>query len=74
MLTQTIRYALCITEHLDIRFLEVICDDGHVIIRGAVPSVGVSQRGENIVKQITGVISVQNQLNIVLKNIPKRFE
>ena len=74
MLTQTIRYALCITEHLDIRFLEVICDNGHVIIRGAVPSVGVSQRAENIVKQMTGVISVQNQLNIVLKNIPQRFE
>lgn len=74
ILTQSIRYALCITAHLDIRFLEVICDDGEVIIRGAVPSLGVSQRAENIVKQIPGVTSVKNQLNVVLKNIPKRFE
>lgn len=74
LLCQSVKYSLSIAEHLDIRFLQVICDNGNITLRGAVSSPGVAMRAVDIARKTDGVTEVQNQLNVILQNIPRRFE
>lgn len=74
LLKQLICHTILTTDSLSIRCLEIDCRDGHVVLHGLVPSRGMSERVESIVRKVNGVLSVQNQLKVVLKDIPKRRE
>lgn len=71
---QLIKHALLCQVELQIRFPEVECyADGKVCLHGSVPSTAAKQRAEEIIKTIPGVTAVDNQLTVVLNEIPARM-
>lgn len=74
LLAQSIRYAINVEQGLSVSFLKIECDDGAVSISGAVSSRGISDRVQELVEKIDGVRSVENNLEVVLHDIPMRLQ
>lgn len=71
---QFIKHALFCASELQIRFPEVeYSADGTVTLHGSVPSGAAKIRAEEIVMSIPGVTAVNNELAIVLNEIPSRI-
>ncbi len=71
-LARQVGEAIVLKERLDIRFLEIDCDDGCVILRGLAMSPSVHNRAERIVSKLSGVRVVENNLKIITHAIPRR--
>ncbi len=73
LLEQRVRYTLRIVERLNIQFLEVVCTEGEVELRGCVPSQSMAQRIERLVRALDGVKTLRNRLTVVLAEPPHRL-
>ena len=73
IISRTISYRILKQECLQVRFLLVDVDGGRVVLRGMAMSDVVSQRATEIAEQVKGVVSVDNQLKIMTKPIPRRL-
>ena len=72
--SQLIKHALCAVQDLQLRFPEVFCDEsGTVTLRGSVPSAAAGRRAEELVAQMPGVNAVNNELTVVLHDVPNRI-
>ena len=72
--TQIIKHTLFAIPELQLQYPEVICDEhGNVTIRGNVPSSAAARRAADIVSGIPDVSTVNNELNVVLNDIPNRL-
>ena len=71
--TQIIKHALFAIPELQVQYPKVICDEhGNATIRGNVPS-SAARRAADIVSGIPDVSTVNNELNVVLNDIPNRL-
>ena len=73
IISRTISYRILKQECLQVRFLLVDVDGGNVVLKGMAMSEVVSQRAMEIAEQVKGVVSVDNQLKIMTKPIPRRL-
>ena len=54
--------------------IHILVDDNHVILSGTVEKEGQKVRAENIVSQIEGVLTVENQVLVKVTSIPTSDE
>lgn len=73
IISRTISYRILKQECLQVRFLLVDVDGGNVVLKGMAMSEVISQRAMEIAEQVKGVVSVDNQLKIMTKPIPRRL-
>lgn len=72
--SQIIKHALAAIPELQLVYPEVIFDEsGTVTLRGNVPSQAASRRAEEIVRGMPQVDAVNNELKVILKDIPNRL-
>ena len=72
--TQIIKHTLFAVPELQLIYPDVICDEsGTVTLRGNVPSAAAARRASEVVANIPGVTAVNNELVVVLKDIPNRL-
>ncbi|MBE6388785.1 MAG: cytidylate kinase-like family protein [Lentisphaerae bacterium] len=71
---QVIRQRLCAMPEFQLRFPEVIVDESDTVtLRGDISSAAAARRAVEIVKALPGVSAVNNELNVVIKDIPGRL-
>ena len=73
VISRTISFRILKQECLQVRFLLVDVNSGRVVLKGMAMSDVVSQRATEIAEQVKGVVSVDNQLKIMTKPIPRRL-
>jgi hypothetical protein len=72
---QIIKHTLFGVKDLQLRFPEVVCDaDGVVTLHGTVPSAAASRHAEEIVAKLPEVRAVNNELTVVMRDIPNRIQ
>lgn len=75
LVVQSARCAIFLSaETLEFRYLSIECEDGNVVLRGSTPTRGMAERIKNIVKEVEGVRRVENLMEAVFNEIPKRIE
>ena len=71
---QIIKQTLCAAPELQLHFAEVMVDEsGTVTLRGNVASSSAARRAEEIVAAMPEVSAVNNELVVVLQDIPNRL-
>ena len=72
--TQIIKHTLFAVPELQLRYPDIFCDEsGTVTLRGNVPSSAAARRAVEVVKQLPGVTAVNNELKVILNDIPSRL-
>lgn len=72
--TQIIKHTLYAVPELQLRYPEVEFDEsGTVTLRGTVPSAAAAKRAAEIVTAMPDVTAVNNELTVVLNDIPHRL-
>lgn len=72
-LNSLIRYKIVLCNRLEIRFFEVESDQGHVTLNGLAVSSGIVTRALAEVRSVPGVLDINNQLQVILPDIPQRL-
>ena len=72
-LCSLVRYKVVICNRLEIRFFEVESDQGRVTLNGLAISNGIVNRTLSEVREIPGVVEINNQLQVIMPDIPQRL-